>query len=206
MPSQFRMLRSGKTHSIYYEERKPLIKRKFTADEDKIIVDLVAANGEKSWKLISSKLANRTSRQCRERWRNYLSPFSQNLPWTEEEDKTLLNLHSDLGSQWANIAKHFTKRTDVNVKNRWVLLQRKRHRATTKQIKPKRMSEEQYISAVSPPAVPQKQQDVLIQSPPVNKDGDKKIISMIEFWDDDQLSLIDRYLEMEWDSSINMQN
>lgn len=67
---------------------------------------------------------NRTSRQCRERWKNYLSPTVNNGAWTVDEDMKLGQLTDKFGSQWAKISQFFENRTDINVKNRWMLLQR----------------------------------------------------------------------------------
>lgn len=114
-------------------------KHLFTADEDQQIIRLVQTHGLKAWKLIASQIQDRTARQCRERWRNYLSPDVHNAPWTESEDSSLLELESKLGTQWAKIAGHFEHRTDTNVKNRWILLQRKMKRPKKSLRKQKKM-------------------------------------------------------------------
>lgn len=109
-----------KTHT-----KDRLKKRMFTVEEDNKIRQLVSSRGEKAWKVIAAELSNRSPRQCRERWKNYLSPDVLNLPWTIEEDQKLKELISQYGAQWAKIARFFHHRTDVNVKNRWSYLKRK---------------------------------------------------------------------------------
>lgn len=77
-------------------------------------------------------MIRRTARQCRERWKLYLSPDIKNGPWSREEDSQLTNLVSSEGRLWAQIAQSFDNRTDVNVKNRWVLLHRGNKRGEIK--------------------------------------------------------------------------
>lgn len=111
---------------VHTKER--LKKRMFTVEEDNKIRQLVSSRGEKAWKIIAAELSNRSPRQCRERWKNYLSPDVLNLPWTVEEDQKLTELMNQYGAQWAKIARYFHHRTDVNVKNRWSYLKRKEKR------------------------------------------------------------------------------
>ena len=116
----------------YIEIYKKVIER--LQEEDNKIKHLVQINGEKAWKVIASEFPDRSPRQCRERWKNYLSPTVRNLPWTPEEDAKLAELFSQFGPQWAKIASLFNARTDVNVKNRWSYLKRKEKRIkSTKQ-------------------------------------------------------------------------
>lgn len=100
-------------------------KRKFSEYEDSVIRDMVKEHGTHSWKLISESLFNRTPRQCRERWKHYLSQEINKEPWTEEEDRLLEEEYKKVGAKWSTIAKLLPGRTDVNIKNRWSLLLRK---------------------------------------------------------------------------------
>ena len=67
-------------------------------------------------------MEGRNARQCRERWKHYLSPKVSTGPWTEAEDQLLNEKYSEYGSQWARISKFFMNRTDITVKNRWISL------------------------------------------------------------------------------------
>jgi hypothetical protein len=73
-------------------------------------------------------MPDRTARQCKERWINYLSPALNTAAWTPEEDRLLLEKQRDYGSKWAQIAKFFPNRTDGMVKNRFNRLQRRQAR------------------------------------------------------------------------------
>ena len=38
-------------------------------------------------------------------WHNHLNPDIKKTPWTEEEDRIILEKHSQFGNQWAKIAE-----------------------------------------------------------------------------------------------------
>ena len=46
----------------------------------------------------------RTGKQCRERWFNHLDPQLKKEPWSEDEDRALLEAQSRLGNSWTKIA------------------------------------------------------------------------------------------------------
>ena len=114
--------------------RKPHPKSKFTPAEDEKLRLIVQEVGEKSWDIVSKRMGTRNQRQCKERWFNYLSPNVKFLPWTFEEDQKLERLHSEYGAKWVKIAQFFPSRTDTNIKNRWMVLQRQKKRLEKKAI------------------------------------------------------------------------
>lgn len=98
---------------------------KFSEEEDSLLRELVNAHGENSWIEIASLMPGRNSRQCRERWLNYLSPHLNTKTWTSEEDSLLLEKQKEFGTSWVRISKYFEGRTDQMCKNRFFLLRRK---------------------------------------------------------------------------------
>jgi len=96
-------------------------KQKFTAEEDAKLRDYVKELGTHSWKKIAAQMKSRTTRQCRERYINYLAPNVTNGPWTVEEDQRLIKKVVEMGPKWSKIALFFSNRSDVNVKNRYAL-------------------------------------------------------------------------------------
>ncbi|OHS95436.1 Myb-like DNA-binding domain containing protein [Tritrichomonas foetus] len=110
------------------QRRKP-----FTHDEDTKLIDLVKEYGDKeNWDVISKEMKKRDRRQCRDRWRYYLSPDNNIDKWTREEDKLLLKLVGEDGRKWATFKHCFPGRTAVNVKNRWYHLNRQQQQIEQK--------------------------------------------------------------------------
>ena len=116
------------------EPDKKNARHMFTMEEDNRLCELVNEFGDKNWRVISRQMPNRTTRQCRERYRNYLSPRVKNGPWTQEEDILLEQKYLEYGPRWATIAKFFPSRSDVNIKNRWASNRHKSVRTTPKSI------------------------------------------------------------------------
>ena len=101
-------------------------RRRFNPREDVHLKRLVDQYGTRDWKLISKKMKNRTAKQCRDRYLNYLaSPFKCS-EWTTEEDDRLLDLVREFGTQWNVISLQIPDRAPNHLKNRWhkVLLRR----------------------------------------------------------------------------------
>jgi hypothetical protein len=48
-------------------------KPKFTREEDRLIIQGVMKYGICNWKSIAKEMRTRNSRQCQERWENYLN-------------------------------------------------------------------------------------------------------------------------------------
>ena len=110
---------------------KKRIRNKFTPEEDQKLRELIKKHGEHSWNLVSSLMENRNQRQCRERWKHYLScdMTEASKPWTKEEDSILLNKYNELGAKWTKIALELPGRTDLQVKSRYLKnLKNKRNR------------------------------------------------------------------------------
>jgi hypothetical protein len=94
-------------------------------NEDVLLSQAVEEFGVTDWHRIAAAVPGRNPRQCRDRWLNYLSPDVGNGPWTSEDDQLLMRRYEEFGPAWRHIATFFDHRTEINVKNRWMLLQRK---------------------------------------------------------------------------------
>lgn len=110
-------------NDLNFKQKKPRIK--FTEEEDLKLRQLVEIIGEEDWQMISLQMPGRNSRQCRDRWKNYLAPEVVNGPWTDEEEELLVKKYEEFGPCWKRIAAFFPTRTDINVKSRWHLRERR---------------------------------------------------------------------------------
>ena len=91
---------------------------KFTETEDNLLRLVVSKTGTDDWQLVASWMGCRTARQCRDRWKHYLSPMTNTNDWTPAEDQILIENYKVLGSHWGALASLFPGRTSVGVRNR----------------------------------------------------------------------------------------
>ena len=72
--------------------------------EDEILKAAVMKYGLNQWPRISSLLVRKSSKQCKERWYNWLDPKLKKIEWTKEEDEQLITLVKMFPCQWKTIA------------------------------------------------------------------------------------------------------
>lgn len=94
-------------------------KKKFTPQEDALLIKLVEKYGACKWDTIALSMNGRKGRQCRDRYMNYLNPNVKRDEWTLEEDMLLTEKVKEHGPKWAKISKFFEGRTGPALKNRW---------------------------------------------------------------------------------------
>ncbi|CAF1213655.1 unnamed protein product [Adineta steineri] len=96
--------------------------RKWTKEEDERLKDFINANnGLTDWSRISQYVGNgRTDAQCQHRWDRFLDPSITKGPWTDEEDRKVIELVRDYGArQWSIIAKELKGRVGKQCRERW---------------------------------------------------------------------------------------
>jgi len=107
--------------------KPPQFRKRWSKEEDEILLDAVDKYGAKKWNKIAQELPNRNGHHARLRYYNYLR-FSRDdarRPFTEAEDEAILRFaaQSDF-HEWSKLAKEFN-RGDNSVKNRYFLLRRR---------------------------------------------------------------------------------
>lgn len=105
-------------------------RRIWTKEEDKLLFEQVKLNQKIEWECVAKVLkekisSTKSSKQCRERFRNYLDPSLQNKEWKPQEKLLFLHLHNLFGNQWCRISGYFNQRGDVPIKNYFYSIVRK---------------------------------------------------------------------------------
>ncbi|KAG5057360.1 hypothetical protein JHK82_012338 [Glycine max] len=78
-----------------------LKKGPWTPEEDQKLVQHIQKHGlKKAISLATFAGLNRCGKSCRLRWTNYLRPDIKRGKFSQEEEQTILNLHSILGNKY----------------------------------------------------------------------------------------------------------
>ena len=108
-----------KNNSLTNKSNDNVQRSRFSKEEDELLKRLVSSQSHPKWSEIARCLNNRTARQCRERYNNYLRPDLINGPWSIEEENLLIELYERHGPKWSLISQSFNSRSSVNVKNHY---------------------------------------------------------------------------------------
>jgi len=97
----------------------------WSVEEDKFLVNLVKNSGDSvDWVKISQYFEARNQYQCESRYLRLVNPElfegARKMPWTEEEDRRVIDLVQKYGAQkWSFIADHLPGRIAKQCRERW---------------------------------------------------------------------------------------
>lgn len=106
-------------HHLQRKNRKLFSKE----EDDKLI--LLHNRYDDDWKKIAKEMDGRSIRQCKERYCHYLNPDINLSDWTSNEDNLLNEKVQEIGKKWKILEYIFPGRTEISIRNRWNVLQRK---------------------------------------------------------------------------------
>lgn len=92
----------------------------WTLEEDELLRRAVQAHDGKNWKRIADYFTDRTDVQCLHRWQKVLNPNLIKGPWTQEEDRQIVELVQEYGAKkWSVIAQRLPGRIGKQCRERW---------------------------------------------------------------------------------------
>ncbi|XP_041847797.1 myb-related protein B-like isoform X2 [Melanotaenia boesemani] len=99
----------------------PLQKPGWTKEEDEKLQHLVKKYGSNSWSWVALQFRGQRSQlQCQRRWQQNNNPELVKGPWTQEEDRQVMELVQKFGvKRWSLIAKHLRTRNGKQCRERW---------------------------------------------------------------------------------------
>jgi hypothetical protein len=110
------------------------IKRvRFGESEDALLRALVLQYGLHGWREIAKHFPGRNVRQCRDRWKHYLSGSLAGASWSAEADEFLMSMVGNFGRNWKRIAAFFPDKSENEVHTRHTFISRAdEHQVNTK--------------------------------------------------------------------------
>ena len=98
------------------------VRKTWTAGEDEEILRLVKNYGSANfnWSEVADKLNEkklnvlRSGKQIRIRYLNQLDPTLKKGPFTAEEERQIVEFHTQNGTKWSKLAKLIPRRTQAN--------------------------------------------------------------------------------------------
>jgi hypothetical protein len=113
------MLRMQGTFPLAPKRPVWLTRGSWLLSEDELLSSAIGHLGTKSWNDIACHVPSRTSKQCRERWFNWLNPGIKHDRFQPWEDQLIVAKQREYGNKWSTIANHLPGRSTNAVKNRW---------------------------------------------------------------------------------------
>lgn len=113
------LLRAQQGFPMEQRQAEALTRGSWSQSEDDYLLNAVNRFGAKKWTDVAKCVPNRSSKQCRERWYNRLSPNVKHDPFEPWEDDLIVTKQKELGNRWSVIARQLSGRSPNAIKNRW---------------------------------------------------------------------------------------
>jgi myb proto-oncogene protein len=94
-------------------------KKKWTKEEDNILIRLAESHREKHWKDISKHFVNKNALQCFSRYKR-IRPGIVKGAWGREEDEKIMRLVQIYGKSWSKISKVLVTRNGKQIRDRFI--------------------------------------------------------------------------------------
>jgi len=99
--------------------KKIKAQKKWTKEEDDLLIFLAENYKEKHWKEISKSFTKKNSLQCFSRYKR-IRPGIVKGSWTKEEDSRIVELVNKYGKTWSKIAKTLGTRNGKQIRDRFL--------------------------------------------------------------------------------------
>ena len=107
--------RKNKIFSI----KKVINQKKWSNEEDELLIKIVQENNEKNWKKISTYFHNKNPLQCFSRYKR-IKPGIRKGFWQKEEDELILSLIKKYGKNWSKISHLIKTRNGKQIRDRYI--------------------------------------------------------------------------------------
>ena len=94
----------------------------WTNVEDEVLKAAVSKYGLNNWARVSSLLARKSAKQCKERYESWIDPRISKQEWSREEDERLLHYARIFSTAWRTIAQLMENRTAAQCIQRYQYL------------------------------------------------------------------------------------
>ena len=102
-----------------FEIKKPKLQKKWSRDEDNLLLELAKRYNSKCWKKISCSFEDKTPLQCFSRYKR-IRPGIVKGSWTKEEDEKIFEMVEIHGKAWSKISKILVTRNGKQIRDRFI--------------------------------------------------------------------------------------
>lgn len=114
------VIRSKKNRSNQiFSIKKIKNQKKWTREEDEMLIALAEKYNEKHWKEISKRFVKKNSLQCFSRYKR-IRPGIVKGSWKKEEDVRIMELVNKYGKSWSKISKILGTRNGKQIRDRFI--------------------------------------------------------------------------------------